>query len=424
MPVRQGRLQPPGPVRLLHRLGRRRPPRVVRHAGPSGRRAPGHHPRRAARRARVTAGPTPSSGRGASQCGFCTPGHPHASGRARERRGAGRRTRPVAARGRGRAPGPPVSLHRLAVHRRGGAATRSVRDERVRLHADGPAERATPCSRRGAPRSRERLPGLGPRGRARRRRLRRRRRPGRTRWSSSARPRRPRRGLRAARAGDRTGPGPQQHGAALAPGGGAAGHVGAHAADDLGRAGLRRARRQLVPPRAPSRPRRWPTAARSAASATARCPARARRLADETGGTVRVLWRREDVVRRGPKRPPLAVALRADGSGVVRVGSTPGSPDLAPLVARLRRWCPGVEVEEVEVRRPAGRARAARRRVGRGVGGPAGVRAHRACAVGEGRADSRGARCRAGRRDGRTAATASAGTGRGRRVGGRRCCAR
>jgi aerobic-type carbon monoxide dehydrogenase small subunit (CoxS/CutS family) len=76
---------------------------------------------------------------------------------------------------------------------------------------------------------------------------------------------------------------------------------------------------------------------------------RARTLADETGEVVRVLWRREDVVRRGPKRPPLAVALGADGTGVVRVGTTPGSPDLGPLLTRLRNLAPGLTVEEVEV---------------------------------------------------------------------------
>ena len=78
-------------------------------------------------------------------------------------------------------------------------------------------------------------------------------------------------------------------------------------------------------------------------------PGRARSLADETGEVIRVLWRREDVVRRGPKRPPLAVVLRADGSGVVRVGTTPGSPDLGPLLSRLRSLAPGLVVEEVEV---------------------------------------------------------------------------
>ncbi len=38
-------------------------------------------------------------------------------------------------------------------------------------------------------------------------------------------------------------------------------------------------------------------------------PGVARRLADERAGPVRVLWSREDVVRHGPKRPPIAVGL-------------------------------------------------------------------------------------------------------------------
>jgi xanthine dehydrogenase small subunit len=45
----------------------------------------------------------------------------------------------------------------------------------------------------------------------------------------------------------------------------------------------------------------------------------ARRLADEHQRPVRVLYSREDVVRRGPKRPPMAIAVAADGSGAVRV---------------------------------------------------------------------------------------------------------
>jgi xanthine dehydrogenase small subunit len=81
-------------------------------------------------------------------------------------------------------------------------------------------------------------------------------------------------------------------------------------------------------------------------------PSRARALADAAGEPVRVLWRREDVVRRGPKRPPLAVALRADGTGVVRVGRTEGAVDLAPLAAGVRARCPGVEVDEVDVTGP------------------------------------------------------------------------
>ena len=113
-------------------------------------------------------------------------------------------------------------------------------------------------------------------------------------------------------------------------------------------------------------------------------PGRARSLSDETGEVVRVLWRREDVVRRGPKRPPLAVVLRADGSGVVRVGTTPGSPDLGPLLTRLRNLAPGLTVEEVEVVGPpvspdlrgagwaevlAARAALAALRTGPGAGG-------------------------------------------------------
>ncbi|HZU78307.1 MAG TPA: 2Fe-2S iron-sulfur cluster-binding protein [Acidimicrobiales bacterium] len=51
----------------------------------------------------------------------------------------------------------------------------------------------------------------------------------------------------------------------------------------------------------------------------------ARRLADEHGRPVRVLLAREDVVRLGPKRPPVACAVADDGTGVVRVARTPGS---------------------------------------------------------------------------------------------------
>jgi xanthine dehydrogenase small subunit len=65
-----------------------------------------------------------------------------------------------------------------------------------------------------------------------------------------------------------------------------------------------------------------------------------------------VLWRREDVVRRGPKRPPLAIALGADGTGVVRVGRTTGSSGLEALESRVRACCPGVEVEMVDVDGP------------------------------------------------------------------------
>lgn len=50
----------------------------------------------------------------------------------------------------------------------------------------------------------------------------------------------------------------------------------------------------------------------------------ARELADEHGRAVRVVLSREDVVRTGPKRPPIAAGVRADGSGVIRVVRTAG----------------------------------------------------------------------------------------------------
>jgi hypothetical protein len=80
--------------------------------------------------------------------------------------------------------------------------------------------------------------------------------------------------------------------------------------------------------------------------------ARARTLATELQSPVRVLWSREDVVRYGPKRPPLALALRPDGSGVVRIGRTPGSPDLGELEERLRRVAPDVVIEVVDIAGP------------------------------------------------------------------------
>ncbi len=75
-------------------------------------------------------------------------------------------------------------------------------------------------------------------------------------------------------------------------------------------------------------------------------PAAARRLADEHGRPVRVLLTREDVVRTGPKRPPIAAGVRADGTGVVRVARTPG---IAVAIATV---APGLDVEEVDVAGP------------------------------------------------------------------------
>ena len=73
----------------------------------------------------------------------------------------------------------------------------------------------------------------------------------------------------------------------------------------------------------------------------------ARRLADERGRTVRVVLSREDVVRRGPKRPPMALGVRADGSGVLWAVRTPGLRDVIARVA------PDWELVEVDVPGPA-----------------------------------------------------------------------
>lgn len=72
----------------------------------------------------------------------------------------------------------------------------------------------------------------------------------------------------------------------------------------------------------------------------------ARRLANETQRRVRVLYSREDAVRRGPKRPPIAAGINRDGSGVIRVAKTAGIREAINGVA------PKLVVQEVEVAGP------------------------------------------------------------------------
>ncbi len=69
----------------------------------------------------------------------------------------------------------------------------------------------------------------------------------------------------------------------------------------------------------------------------------ARALADRHTRPVVVVLSREDSVRMGAKRPPVAGGVRADGTGVLRVAQTDG---LAELIHRV---APSLEVEEVEV---------------------------------------------------------------------------
>ncbi|HUP87265.1 MAG TPA: 2Fe-2S iron-sulfur cluster-binding protein [Acidimicrobiales bacterium] len=80
-------------------------------------------------------------------------------------------------------------------------------------------------------------------------------------------------------------------------------------------------------------------------------PATARRLADEHGRPVRVVLSREDTVRLGPKRPPIAAGINADGTGIVRVVRTPRIADA------IRSVAPGLVVEEVDVPGPPTSAR-------------------------------------------------------------------
>jgi aerobic-type carbon monoxide dehydrogenase small subunit (CoxS/CutS family) len=72
-------------------------------------------------------------------------------------------------------------------------------------------------------------------------------------------------------------------------------------------------------------------------------PAAARDLADRYRRPVRVLFSREDVVRLGPKRPPIAAGMRADGSGLLRVARASGIVDVIESAA------PKLSVEVVDV---------------------------------------------------------------------------
>ena len=72
----------------------------------------------------------------------------------------------------------------------------------------------------------------------------------------------------------------------------------------------------------------------------------ARELADQHGRPVRVLWSREDAVRLGAKRPPVAGGARADGSGRITVVRTPG------IAAAIAAVAPDLVVDEVEAAGP------------------------------------------------------------------------
>jgi hypothetical protein len=72
----------------------------------------------------------------------------------------------------------------------------------------------------------------------------------------------------------------------------------------------------------------------------------ARRLANKHQRPVRVVLSREDVVRRSPKRPPMALAVRSDGIGEVWVARTSGLADI------IGCYAPDWQVHEVDVAGP------------------------------------------------------------------------
>ena len=78
----------------------------------------------------------------------------------------------------------------------------------------------------------------------------------------------------------------------------------------------------------------------------------ARRLSDRYGRPVRVHMTREDTVRLGPKRPPVAIGLRSDGSGVARLVRPQRPGDGERLHATIATVAPDVAVELVDVTGP------------------------------------------------------------------------
>lgn len=74
--------------------------------------------------------------------------------------------------------------------------------------------------------------------------------------------------------------------------------------------------------------------------------AAARALADRHGKPVLAVFDREDAVRLGPKRPPIAAGVRTDGTGTIRVAATPGIVDAIASVT------PDLVVEPIEVPGP------------------------------------------------------------------------
>jgi len=80
--------------------------------------------------------------------------------------------------------------------------------------------------------------------------------------------------------------------------------------------------------------------------------AAANELAEKNGGAAGFVWRREDVVERGHKRPPIALALRDDESGIVCIAKTPHSVGIEELAAAMRTRFPALDFQIQEVSGP------------------------------------------------------------------------
>ena len=324
----QGRVQPPGPVRVLHGAGRRCPAGGVRDAGPAGGRVGSSPPSTGSTTTIAPGGPTPSwppapASAASARRGSCAPRGPPGEGHGARRP---RRGRPGARR-------PPVPLHRVADHRRGLGGRRVGRVGRPRPRSvttrdlDAAGRRATiegGVAQRVGPEWCSAAAGFAddtapadalvavPDGSGG--------------WAVG------RDADRGAGRG-REGPGPPQHGRGPAAARAARRRLGAHPSHQLGRAGLPRDRRLLVRAgRRAGRPAR-PTAVRSAARSPR--PSRPPPASSPTGTGARsgCCCRGRTPCASGPKRPPIAAGVRADGTGVVRVVRTTGIADAVRSVA-------------------------------------------------------------------------------------------
>jgi aerobic-type carbon monoxide dehydrogenase small subunit (CoxS/CutS family) len=85
-------------------------------------------------------------------------------------------------------------------------------------------------------------------------------------------------------------------------------------------------------------------------------PAAARRLAELHGRPVRVVLSREDTVRLGPKRPPIAAGIRPDGTGIMRVavpGPSPaGAATAREIASAISAYAPSIELDTTQVAGP------------------------------------------------------------------------